>query len=113
MKDYRKITAELHEGMDALSAAIPDTMASFGKVMEAAAGKDGALDVKTKELIALAIAVSLRCDGCIGHHAKAVCEAGASRDEVAEVIGVSVLMGGGPSVVYGVEALRAFDQLSA
>lgn len=113
MKDYKTITEELHEGMATLGEAIPETMGAFSKVMEGAAGKDGALPVKTKELIALSIAISLRCDGCIGHHAKAVIEAGASRQEVADTIAVAVMMGGGPSVVYGVEALRAFDQLQA
>ena len=112
MKDYCTITTDLHDGMATLSAAIPGTMEAFGGLMDIAAGA-GALDVKTKELIALSIAISLRCDGCIGHHAEAVIAAGASRAEVAEAIGVSILMGGGPSVVYGVDALAAFDQLSA
>ena len=71
---------------------------------------EGALSVKTKELIAFAIAISVRCDGCIAHHSQAVLKAGASRQEVSEMIGVAILMGGGPASIYGAEALRAFDQ---
>ena len=77
--------------------------------MGKAAYGNGALDAKTKELIALAIGITVRCDGCISHHTKRVCELGATRAEVVEVIGVAIHMGGGPSMVYGGEALRAFD----
>ena len=71
------------------------------------------LSKKTKVLIAFAIAITVRCDGCLAHHAQAVHNAGASRDEVAEMIGVALLMGGGPSAVYGVEAMRAYDEFAA
>lgn len=75
--------------------------------------KEGALDVKTKELIALSIGVSKQCLDCIGFHVKAAIRAGATRDEVAEAISVAVVMGGGPQMMYGAKALQAFDQLSA
>ncbi|MEQ8967693.1 MAG: carboxymuconolactone decarboxylase family protein [Azospirillaceae bacterium] len=112
MKDYPALAAELRAGAKELTAAIPDTMAGFRSLMHAA-GADGALDARTKELIALAIAVAARCDGCVASHARAVLESGAERAEVAETIGVAILMGGGPSMVYGVEALRAYDQFAA
>ena len=54
-----------------------------------------------------------RCDGCVAYHAKRVYELGASREEVLETIGVAIQMGGGPSMVYGGEALRAFDAFKA
>lgn len=73
----------------------------------------GALDLKTKELIALTIGVSTRCMDCIGFHVKAAIRAGASRDEVAEAISVAVLMGGGPAMMYGAKALDAYDALSS
>ncbi|MCL4127376.1 UNVERIFIED_CONTAM: hypothetical protein GTU68_022583 [Idotea baltica] len=73
---------------------------------------DGALTTKVKELIAFAIAITVRCDGCLAHHAQAVLKAGATRQEVAEMIGVAILMGGGPSSVYGAEALRAYDEFA-
>ncbi|MBX3696953.1 MAG: carboxymuconolactone decarboxylase family protein [Dokdonella sp.] len=68
---------------------------------------------KTKVLIAFAIAITVRCDGCLAHHALAVHNAGTSREEVAEMIGAALLMGGGPSSVYGVEAMRANDGFAA
>ncbi len=81
--------------------------------MAQAATKDGALDKKTKEFIALAIGVSTRCDGCIGFHAKALVKLGATRAEVEEVLAMAVYMGGGPSLMYAADALRAFEQFSA
>ena len=72
----------------------------------------GALDSKTKELIAIAIAIATRCDGCIGFHAKAAIRAGASREEVLETISMAIYMGAGPSMIYAAEALRAFDELA-
>ncbi|MCF8482243.1 MAG: carboxymuconolactone decarboxylase family protein [Rhodospirillum sp.] len=113
MTDFKKIGAKLADGMGTLSKAEPQTMAAFSSLMAATTGTDGSLSVKTKELIALAIAITVRCDGCIAHHVKAVIEAGATRGEVIETIGVAQLMGGGPATVYGVEALEAFDQFTA
>ena len=111
MKDFPAIAEDLHKGMEALAAGTPGTMTAFSALMAETAGKEGTtLSIKTKELIALAIAISLRCDGCIAHHAHSVLEQGTSREELIETIGVAILMGGGPSVVYGVEALQAYDQ---
>ncbi len=63
-----------------------------------------------KELIALAIGISVRCDGCISYHVHDALEAGASREEIVETIGVSILMGGGPDVVYSSQALKALNE---
>ena len=73
---------------------------------------NGSLSPKIKELIALAIGISGRCDGCIGFHTSAAIRHGAIREEVLETIGVAIYMGGGPSYVYGAQALEAFDQLT-
>lgn len=109
MKDYTQIASEYHAGYTDLAQVIPKATAAFGRlVMDATT--DGALSVKTKELIAFAIAIAGRCDGCLAHHSQAVFKAGATRQEVSEMIGVAILMGGGPASVYGVEALRAFDE---
>ena len=75
-----------------------------------AATRDGALDRKTKELIALALGVGAHCDGCIGFHAEALARLGATRQEVEEALGMAVYMGGGPSLMYAAEALGAFEQ---
>jgi AhpD family alkylhydroperoxidase len=108
MKDYPEIATRYHSDYAELASLLPDTTATFGQLVTEATA-DGALSTKAKELIAFAIAITVRCDGCIAHHAQAVLQAGASRQEVAEMIGVAVLMGGGPSTVYGAEGLRAFD----
>lgn len=108
MKNYPQIANEYHEGYADLAEEIPTITAAFGRlVMDATS--DGALSVKMKELIAFAIAITVRCDGCLAHHSQAAFKAGATRKEVTEMIGVAILMGGGPSSVYGAEALRAYD----
>lgn len=88
----------------------PDVAAAFSGVAKAAI-KPGALDSKTKELMALAVGIAARCDGCIGFHTEAAIKYGATREEIVETIGVAVYMGGGPSYVYGAQVLEAFDQL--
>ncbi|NBD94914.1 MAG: carboxymuconolactone decarboxylase family protein [Gammaproteobacteria bacterium] len=87
-------------------------MAAFGQLHKTNAS-DGALSAKTKELIALGIAITVRCDGCIAFHVHDAIQAGASRAEIVEAIGVAILMGGGPSMVYGTEALSALEQFEA
>lgn len=73
----------------------------------------GALDIKTKELIALATAIAVRCDGCIAYHMNAAVKAGITKAELQEMIGVAMLMGGGPAMVYGAQALEAFEQYTS
>jgi AhpD family alkylhydroperoxidase len=80
--------------------------------MAQAASKSGALDAKTKELIALAIGVSTRCDGCIGFHTDALVRLGASLEEFEEVLAMAVYMGGGPSLMYAADAMLAFQQFA-
>lgn len=111
MKSYSEIATEYHAGYRQLAKEIPDTTKAFGGLVGAAM-QDQALSKKVKELIAFAIAITVRCDGCIATHANAVLKAGATRDEVAEMIGVAIFMGGGPSSVYGVEAMRAYDEFA-
>jgi AhpD family alkylhydroperoxidase len=96
-----------------LRQQIPEVMKAFAGLRTAVMAP-GALDSKTKELIALAIGVSHRCDGCIASHARGAAKHGATEAEVAEAIGVSVLMNGGPATVYGPRALASFkDFVSA
>ncbi len=86
---------------------IPDTYAGFA-ALHGAALAEGALPTKTKELIALAIAVVEQCDGCIASHARGAAKAGATKEEAAEAIGVTFLMAGGPATIYGPRAYSAF-----
>ncbi|WP_178861576.1 carboxymuconolactone decarboxylase family protein [Thiomicrorhabdus cannonii] len=109
MKDFPAHYQELNTWMEKLGAAIPGAMQGFGALHQAST-QSGALDAKTKELIALGIAITVRCDGCISFHVHDAIKAGASEQEIAETISVAILMGGGPSVVYGIEALQAFKQ---
>jgi AhpD family alkylhydroperoxidase len=87
----------------------PDTMAGFMQLHKAGS-TDGALSAKEKELIALAIGIVVRCDGCIAFHVHDAIKAGATHDEIVDAIGVAILMGGAPAVVYGSQALEALKQ---
>ena len=95
-----------------LRDAIPEVWSARTR-LSAAVMVDGALDVRTKELIALAVSVTRECDGCIAAHAKGAARAGASREEVAERLGVTVMMNGGPATVWGPRAFDAFLEYSA
>lgn len=111
-KNFVEIQGEVMTGMGALGTEAPAVMNAFMGLHQAATA-DGALPKRIKELMALAIGITVRCDGCIAFHVKDALEAGATRGEIVETIGVAVLMGGGPSVVYGSEALEALEQFEA
>jgi AhpD family alkylhydroperoxidase len=111
-KNYREITREVSASLSRLRADIPDTMKGFSQLAQAAT-RDGALDKKTKELIALALGVAAHCDACIGFHVDTLIKLGVKRDELEEALGMAVYMGGGPSLMYAAEALGAFEELSA
>lgn len=93
----------------ALSEAMPDTMKAFQGLKDAATAP-GALDTKTKELIALALGVASHCEACVAFHAQYLVKLGATREEVSDALGVAMLMGGGPSMMWSAEALSAFDE---
>ena len=92
-----------------LGKAVPKVMGAFTRLQSAALSQ-GALTSKAKELISLGIAICVRCNGCIAFHVHDALQAGATREEIAETIGVAILMGGGPSMVYGCEAFEALEQ---
>src|SRR5579864_3809697 len=108
-KSYPEITKRISANLRKLRNDVPDLMKGFS-AMAQAAGRDGALDKKTKELLALALGVAAHCDGCIGFHAEALVKLGATRQEVEEVLGMAVYMGGGPSLMYAADAIAAFEQ---
>lgn len=110
-QSFNELTGTINQYCGQLAKSSPDVMSAFNQLSKAAS-KDGALDKKTKELLALAIAIATRCDGCIGFHVKALVKLGATQDEINEVCNMSVYMGGGPSLMYAAEALRAFDEFS-
>lgn len=94
-----------------VDAATPEFDAAF-RGMQKATFVDTSLTVATKELIAVALAVAARCDGCIVYHVKAAIKAGCTRKEVADALSVAIMMGGGPSHFYSGKAMEAFNDLS-
>ncbi|MCU0820073.1 MAG: carboxymuconolactone decarboxylase family protein [Beijerinckiaceae bacterium] len=112
MKNYPDITRDISSGLRELRKDVPDALAGFSQLTKEAM-KDGAIDRKTKEFIAMALGVAARCDGCLGFHAEALVKLGATRQELAEVLAVAVQMGGGPSLMYAADAMTAFLQFEA
>lgn len=110
-KNYVKTLNHLQSSMADLGKEIPSTMEAFTTLHKDSTSA-GAINQKTKELIALGIAIAVRCDGCIAFHVHDALKAGAAPKEIYETIGVAVLMGGGPAVVYGTEAYEAVQQMS-
>ena len=106
-----EVQVELREPARALRRAIPEVYDGY-RQLHAAAYAAGALDEKTKELIALAIAVSKECDGCIASHARGAVRTGAAESEVAEALGVTIAMTGGPGTVYGPRAFAAYQEFA-
>lgn len=109
-KDFEAITRSISGALATLRADTPDVSKAFSALAHAAS-RDGALDRKTKELIALALGVAAHCDGCIGFHVKALARLGATTAEVEEALGMAVYMGGGPSLMYAADAVAAWQQL--
>jgi AhpD family alkylhydroperoxidase len=112
MARYGETMSELREPTRSLRHAIPETWAGFVGLHDAAMA-EGEVPPRLKEAVALAISVVKRCDGCIAYHAKAAARAGATPGEVAELLGVALLMDGGTASVYAPRAWEAFGEFSA
>lgn len=110
-KSYKELTGDISASLAKLRKEIPDVMSSFSALSQAA-GKEGSLDKKTKELIALALGIAGHCDGCIGFHVQTLVKLGVSKAEFVEMLGMAVYMGGGPSLMFAAEAFRAFEEFS-
>ena len=108
-KDYPAITQEVSAALARLRADIPDTTRGFATLAQAAT-REGALDKKTKELIAMALSVAARCDPCLGFHAQALVKLGCTRAEFEDMLGMCIYMGGGPALMYAAHALDAYEQ---
>lgn len=111
-KNYKEITTDISTSLAKMRKEIPDVMNGFSALAQGAT-KDGALNKKTKEFIALALGIAAHCDGCIGFHTQTLVKLGATREEILETLGMAVYMGGGPSLMYAAEALKAFEEFSA
>jgi AhpD family alkylhydroperoxidase len=111
-KSFAQITSDVSKALETFNAEASETMKGF-TAMAKSSLKAGALGALEKELIALAIGVSSRCDACIGFHVKALIRLGVTREQFMETLAVCTYMGGGPSLMYVAEAIRAYEELSA
>jgi AhpD family alkylhydroperoxidase len=111
MGHHAHVIEELAGPTKDLRRAQPETWTAFNALHQTAMA-DGAIPRRIKELIALAVAVSEHCDGCIAYHAKAAARHGASREEAAEALSVTLLMGGGPATTYAPRAWAAFVEFA-
>lgn len=112
MENWFTLISNMNGGVRDLRQAAPEVMKTFSDMARAAHG-GSALDAKTKELLALAISVATRCTPCIAYHAEAAVKHGASREAVAETLGMAIYMGAGPAVMYAAQALEAVEQAAA
>ena len=109
--DFKSELDITRDNLDNYLAEQPHGAAGFAKLHKATMS-EGALDLKQKELIALAIGIAKQCADCIGFHVEAAMKLGATKQEIAETVSVSILMGGGPAYMYGARALEAYDQFA-
>lgn len=112
IEDWLALINNMNGTVRDLRKAAPDVMKTFSDMARAAHGGN-ALDDKTRELVALAISVAIRCEPCIAYHAEGAVKHGASREAVAETLGMAIYMGAGPSVMYAAKALEAVDQIAS
>ena len=108
--DWKNFLDNARNVFSELSKVTPETFEGFSQ-MGKPVKKDGELTEKTKEFVALGIAISTRCERCIGLHIEHLIRLGATRKEIVEVLSVCSYMGGGPSIMFSAKALEAFDQL--
>ncbi len=111
-KSFKIITQEISKTLQVFRKDALEPMKGFD-AMAKSAMSEGALSALQKELIATAIAVSTRCDGCIGFHVRALVKLKATREQINEMLSVAVYMGGGPSLMYAAEVLQAYDEFIA
>lgn len=112
MQDWNAYRDVLLDRVGEYAKQSPDVVRGL-TMMDGAAAKTGHLDAKTHELIALAVAVTTRCDGCISVHTKKAVEHGATRGEIAEALGVAIALNAGAALVYSARVLEAHAQLPA
>jgi len=111
MLDWDQYRTQLRARVAEIGTLSPDTVKGYG-TLSGAGAKTGHLDAKTRELIALAVAITLRCDGCIAVHTAEARKSGASKEELAEALGVAISVNAGAALVYSTRAFDAFDSSS-
>ena len=108
MLDWSAYRNQINTAIREISAANPDLVKAYASLHHANA-KSAHLDAKTRELIALGVAVTLRCDGCINAHTDAAIAAGATKEEIIDALGVAVMVNAGATMVYSARTIDAFD----
>jgi AhpD family alkylhydroperoxidase len=111
MLDWCDYHQQLADAVGKIARLSPDTIRGY-TTLSAAGTKTNHLDAKTRELIALAVAISLRCDGCIAVHTDAAIKQGASREEIAEALGVAISVNAGAALVYSARVMDAYEVLT-
>jgi AhpD family alkylhydroperoxidase len=109
MLDWNEYRKQLAIGVKEISQLSPDTIKGYIE-LNSAGQKRNLLGARTRELIALAVAVTLRCDGCITVHTEAAIKQGASKDEIAEALGVATTVNAGAALVYSARVMEAFKE---
>jgi len=108
IRDWKQYSDQVRAGVKELGSAVPDTVRAYAEFHHATS-KFTHLDAKTRELIALAVAITLRCDGCINAHTQEAIKAGASKEEISEALGVGVMVNAGAAMVYSTHVLDAYN----
>lgn len=109
---YKAKTAEMRAELRVMNKLIPETAAGFAQLSKAAK-EEGTLSVKEREYVALAIAITQRCEPCVNFHVEALIRAGATREDLSSVMAMCIQMGGGPALMYAAHALAAWDEMTA
>lgn len=109
---YKSKIAEMRAEIRAMNKLIPDAAAGFGQLSKAVK-ENGPLSVRQKEWVALGMAIAQRCEPCINFHVEALMKAGGTREELGDILGMAIQMGGGPALMYAAHALAAWDELAA
>lgn len=111
MGHWHDMSADLADSGRSLKTLIPDVYDGFGALHRAALA-DGEIPAALKEVIAVVIAVAQQCDGCIAAHSRTAVRRGATKQQLAEALGVAIFMMGGPGSVYAAKAWSAFNEFS-
>lgn len=112
MGKFNEINKRAQKNTGRIQETQPDFMSAFRKLQQEGY-KANALDEKTKEYVALTYAIADKCEGCIGNHINKLVKLDATREEISDIVAVSIVMGGGPASVYGGYALEAYDEATA
>jgi AhpD family alkylhydroperoxidase len=108
MLDWDKYRQQLAAAIAEIAKAAPDLVRGY-RMLASSRAKSGALDAKTRELVALAVAVTVRCDGCIATHVDLARRQGATADEITDALGIAVMVNAGAALVYSARTLDAFQ----